>query len=316
MNIETTSTQRELINQNITLDDEQKVQTKDVDKNLNQEIIGNECIITDDKEDDFSVDFDNFFNFMMNCSTLSASKNLNEFDNQEDRIQETSKNYTNIEDNNRENNNKIDGDKFINNFDIIKNNGSFQGKDKNKNLISENHSIEDENRQLKSDNEYLINQLYIIQKKYEEYNILRRKHELILEKLKKYITARIDIKSIGSSKNNIEVIETSDPSIEIEIAKWLCNDKGNGIKIQCCGNNAKIKIKCIENGKVFINFKAIDYRYKKNRLPIYIKYLKIFINGNQVKISDNLACHDSGIRFSKTVDNNELIDIYIEWEPL
>ncbi len=162
------------------------------------------------------------------------------------------------------------------------------------------------------DYKYIFDQLYLVQEKYEKLKIIEHKYQNVINKFRKYVTARIDIKNVRTAKNKIEILDISDKNARIATAKWLCNDKGNGLTLQSIEENVRIKMKCIEDGQLELWLKGIDYRYNGKRYPIYIKYSTVEINGEKIQLDRDLACHDEDIRYSRTVKNNDIINLYIE----
>ena len=78
-----------------------------------------------------------------------------------------------------------------------------------------------------------------------------------------------------------------------------------------------LKIKCVNDGLLRIDFRGIDFKDKQNRrVPIYIDYTKFVINGQTIFDSRISICHDTPYRyFQENVKNNDIFDIHIEWEP-
>ena len=133
--------------------------------------------------------------------------------------------------------------------------------------------------------------------------------------LLKYGTARIDIKNSGTEFNSIEIIENDDVNSHESQPKWLSNDKGSGLIINSYRGSLNLKIKCIQKGLLTIRLRGLDVRDKNgNRFPIYIDYVTFSVN-NVEQTNHKLVCHDKPFTFRKEVEDNEVVDLHIEWMP-
>ena len=133
--------------------------------------------------------------------------------------------------------------------------------------------------------------------------------------LKKYYTARIDIKNYGTN-NNVEILIISDSNSEISRPDWFNDHFGEGVQIHSFKGDLDLKIKCINQGELKINLRGIDVRDKKgNRFPVYIDYTKFSVNNEEIINGNELTWHDQPYRFSKLVSNSEIVDINVQWMP-
>lgn len=138
-----------------------------------------------------------------------------------------------------------------------------------------------------------------------------------LNKLKKYNTARIDIKNEGNSKNTIKVLENSDTFSITNYPSWFANEKGSGLSIESSKGELHLKLKCVQDGELNIKLLGIDYRIEGTRLPIYINFKKFMINNQTILNSNNILSHDDNYVYTKPyVQHGEIIDIYLSWEPI
>ena len=137
------------------------------------------------------------------------------------------------------------------------------------------------------------------------------------ENMKKYVTARIDIKNNGSSENNIEIIENSDVNSMVINPNWFKNEEGIGTLIQSTEGNIHLKLKCIKDGKLKIALRGIDFKDEnKNRIPIYIKYSSFIVNDESLLEKPTLNCHDKFYLFEKNVKDGEIVNIIIQWSAM
>jgi len=137
-----------------------------------------------------------------------------------------------------------------------------------------------------------------------------------LNKLKKYHTARIDIKNYGNSENNVKILENSDSFSKANYPSWFSNDKGSGLTIESSKGELNLKIKCVKDGELNIKLLGIDYKIKGNRLPIYINFREFKINNQTIFNSNNVLSHDANYTYTKSIKDGDEIEIYLSWEPL
>lgn len=132
---------------------------------------------------------------------------------------------------------------------------------------------------------------------------------------RKFNTARIDIKNEGI-KNKIELLY-SDSSCKIEKPAWFTDDKGSGIVIENSKGNLKLKFKCINVGKLNLHFRGVDFRdHEGNRVPIYVDFEDILVNGKAIISENTLISHDDPLFYSLDVKNGDVINISAKWKPI
>ena len=129
----------------------------------------------------------------------------------------------------------------------------------------------------------------------------------------KFCTARIDIKNEGYSTNDVLILDNSDNDSEVTKPNWFKNESGIGTVIQSVTGKVNFKIKCINGGKLKLWLRGIDFINADKRIPIYIKYYKILINESNIIKTPVVVWHNNPYFFEKDVENNEIINISIEW---
>ena len=134
--------------------------------------------------------------------------------------------------------------------------------------------------------------------------------------LKKYYTARIDIKNQGDSSNSIVILKNSDDESKVSQPDWFKNHMGIGTKIDSTEGILNLKIKCINDGVLKIHLRSPDIRDVNNkRFPIYIDYTNFSINNDTIFDSNHLIYHDHPYVFTKLVQDSEIVDIHLQWLP-
>lgn len=137
-----------------------------------------------------------------------------------------------------------------------------------------------------------------------------------LNVLLKYITSRIDLKSYGSKDNNLILLENSDSDSDVQSPFWLKDYRGSGWTINSIKGVIDLKIKFINDGRFKLFLLGVDFRNQSNyRVPIYINYTKLEINGMCVFDSHMEIWHDNHYEFIKDVEDGEIMNIHVEWEP-
>lgn len=133
--------------------------------------------------------------------------------------------------------------------------------------------------------------------------------------LEKYLTCRIDMKNEGIDSNSIEILDISDDNAQYNFPQWFSDDNGKGMSIHSKQGKLNIKIRIINEGKLFIRFMGMDIKNENGkRVPIFIRYTNIFINGEKINNDEKTVWHDSSFIFRKNVKNFEIINIEASWK--
>ena len=136
------------------------------------------------------------------------------------------------------------------------------------------------------------------------------KHEV----LKRYITARVDIKNTLKEDNHIQ-FEDIDDVISMNSPKWFCNN-GKGYVLHSQEGSMDIRFKCIGDGNLIIYLRAMDVRDENgNRLPIFIHFRSFRLNGQEMLSVSKECSHDKPYKFECKVKDGDSMQVYIEWEP-
>ncbi|MBQ6219897.1 MAG: hypothetical protein IJJ47_09210 [Methanosphaera sp.] len=132
----------------------------------------------------------------------------------------------------------------------------------------------------------------------------------------KYNTLRMDIKNYGKKDNSLVIESSSDDNLLIEQPKWNTNELGKGLMLHSLSNKLKIKIKCINRGTFKLFLRSRDYIKNGKRIPIFINLSKIVVNDKKILNKSEVINYDSPYFFEKNVENNEIVEIEINWLPL
>lgn len=142
-------------------------------------------------------------------------------------------------------------------------------------------------------------------------------HDNNYDDLNIYSQARFDIKNYGETNNDIVLINANTSFYNMDKPEWFSDSKGIGSTITSLNKELNLSFKCINDGKLKIEFKGIDYRDRNNdRIPIYIDYKKIEIDGKSIIDGSTVLWHDNGLSFDKDVKDGQIVNIELKWEPL
>lgn len=164
---------------------------------------------------------------------------------------------------------------------------------------------------------YLNNLNKIISDQENEIIKLRNTNNWPFKKdLIKFNTARIDFKNYGSQDNTIEFLYISDADAVLEYPNWFIHDDGIGAVIESFKGILNLKIRCINDGKLNIRLRGIDAKDKnKRRIPIFIDFSSLEINGKKYIEGSNIYCHDDYYQCDVNVYDGDIVFVHIEWSP-
>lgn len=132
----------------------------------------------------------------------------------------------------------------------------------------------------------------------------------VISKIKSQLSnLRIDVKNSGTENNAVEI--TSEGN-NIITPKWFTNAQGKGSIIQ--GNQLKntIKIKVIQDGILKLIFKSIDKKVDGKKLPLWIDYKSIKVDGKEVLSASVATWHDKPYFYEMPVKDGQKIILEVE----
>ena len=157
---------------------------------------------------------------------------------------------------------------------------------------------------------YLLFPYYLIKTWY-----LRRKRERMrAEKVVSQIrTYRIDIMHTNAN-GSVDIADETDcfAKTNYQKPKWM---NGRGIMVTNDSKYMCFNILCKESGPVNFFFRGMDRRYEGERIPVYVKYTSIKIDGEEMLSAPVIAWHDVPFKFSKDVIDGQEINVYVETAP-
>lgn len=138
----------------------------------------------------------------------------------------------------------------------------------------------------------------------------------IINKFSKYFTARIDIK-FNTDKGNFQILSISDDNAKVLKPNWY-QKSGIGYVIRSYTGNLKIVAKAFAAGQILLSLLGLDVRKsgdKSKRIPYWIDYTKLTVNGQIIFDKLTPAWHNKSYRHVMDVKADEEITIEVEWLP-
>ena len=132
-------------------------------------------------------------------------------------------------------------------------------------------------------------------------------------KLAANFIARIDIKFL-STTGDFQIIKVSDEKATVWKPAWF-QKGGIGYQIQSHIGNLEIVAKATTDGKVQLKLRGVDVQDNSKRLPYWIDYTKLIVNGKAIFDKLTSAWHDKPFQHNINVKADEEIEIQVECLP-
>ena len=125
-------------------------------------------------------------------------------------------------------------------------------------------------------------------------------------------TFRLDIKNMGTSANTVEI---SAQKVRITTPQWFVNAEGQGKVIE--GNSWVQNLNCTMrgDGKLLLSFRGPDARFHNSRIPLWVDYKSIKINGQEILSEPVSVWHDTPFRYEMPVKDGQTLNIQITQQP-
>ncbi|WP_296866288.1 DUF6270 domain-containing protein [uncultured Methanobrevibacter sp.] len=134
--------------------------------------------------------------------------------------------------------------------------------------------------------------------------------------IRNFYGARFDVKNEGDEDNRLILVDCDDSFSHIYNPEWFKGKNGTGTVVFSDKRKINISFKCVNDGNLKIDFKAMDLKYNDYRLPIFIEYTKIRIDDMDLIDGKVVSWHDNPFRYEQEVKNNQIVNIHVEWRPL
>lgn len=141
----------------------------------------------------------------------------------------------------------------------------------------------------------------------------------IVYKFNRYFTARMDFKltAQNATENPLEIISTSDARAKVAKPTWL-QKNGAGYMITSFSGKLKFVAKVNTDGQIQMILRGLDIRDSQDnskRIPYWIDYTKLIINGQTIFDALTPVWHDKPYRYNLDAKAGEKVTVEIEWLP-
>ena len=142
----------------------------------------------------------------------------------------------------------------------------------------------------------------------------------LLEKyseLRRHFTARIDTLLMTKEEGDFQILSTSDDKAKVSKPKWF-QKNGIGYVVTSYAGNVEFVVKSTVDGQISLRLRGLDVRTpedKKKRIPYWVDYTKLTINGYTIFNAVNPAWHDEPYRCTFGIKAGAEVTIQVEWLP-
>lgn len=144
-----------------------------------------------------------------------------------------------------------------------------------------------------------------------------KKNDQTIQESKNHLTARIDVILEPTEQGDFQILSVSDDKALIRKAHWLAANK-IGYFVHSYAGKMEIIIKVIGGGQFNLDLRGIDIRDpedKSKRIPYWIDYTKLNVNGEVIFDELEPVWHDKPFRYNIDAKDGEEIIISVEWQP-
>ena len=163
------------------------------------------------------------------------------------------------------------------------------------------------------ENNVLVAYLYAYVYKNRE---IKNQEAKIPREFRRYLTARLDIK-LMSTAGDFKILSVSDNQAEVLTPDWF-QKGGIGYLIQSYAGKLEFIAKATVNGRINLDLRGMyfpDPEDKSKRVPYWIDYTKLTVNGKTIFDKITPAWHDKTYPYRMDAKAGEEIKIQVEWLP-
>jgi hypothetical protein len=139
----------------------------------------------------------------------------------------------------------------------------------------------------------------------------------LIRKFSKYFTARLDCKLVSNERGDVQIVSISDATATVTKPRRLQKD-GVCYQIQSYIGKLDFVAKATADGEVNLILRGIDVRDpegKTKRIPYWIDYTKLTVNGEVIFDTITPTWHDKPYNYALDVKADEEIKVEVEWLP-
>ncbi|MBQ4403384.1 MAG: glycosyltransferase family 2 protein [Selenomonadaceae bacterium] len=150
---------------------------------------------------------------------------------------------------------------------------------------------------------------------YEKKMTALQAKEKELEELQRTLTARIDIKLVGSG--NIKLISVSDDKAAVTQPDWI-QKGGTGYVIESFAGKMKLAFKTDADGEVRLWLRGVDVRNpsdRSKRVPYWIDVANLIVNGEAIFDKITPVWHNEPYEYHFNAHVGKNIELELKWLP-
>ena len=140
----------------------------------------------------------------------------------------------------------------------------------------------------------------------------------VVDKFLPELTGRMDIQMLPTTgTGDFKILSVSDDEARTTKPDYL-NKDGVGYQIQSYAGKMELIAKATADGQITLKLKGMDIpdpKDKSKRIPYWIDYAKLTINGKTILDKLTPAWHDKPYRYDMNVKADEIIIVQVEWLP-
>lgn len=119
----------------------------------------------------------------------------------------------------------------------------------------------------------------------------------------------------GANPGSIEILDITDPEVAVTFPEWFNRD-GCGCVLTSKSGAFRVVLCCRQSGTLNVKLKGLDVRdHEGGRIPFWIDYHTFWVNEEKIFDQIHTVCHDKPFAFSKDVRAQEIVSMFVEWEP-
>ena len=142
--------------------------------------------------------------------------------------------------------------------------------------------------------------------------------QIVVDKFKNYFMARADIQLVPKELGDLKIVSVSDDKADVSNPDWFNKVGGIGYVITSYVGKLEFVAKATVDGEITLKLRGMDIHetdYKSKRLPYWIDYTKLTVNGKVIFDKLTPAWHDNSYVYNMNVKANDEIKIQVEWLP-
>ena len=144
---------------------------------------------------------------------------------------------------------------------------------------------------------------------YYLFNVLSMKKEYVKLINKNLSPMRIDIKNTGGTKHSVSITANG---ATISSPSWFANAQGIGKIVESCEHRLIMNVQVRMDGKLTCHFRASDKRYIGEKFPLWVDYVSIYIDGQEILPQPVATWHDEPFCYEMPVKDGQKLTFEIE----